>query len=586
MTDGGFEIWAAGLIAVGVGGAVVRLAVNRRTQAAVSRGPLWRFVVLIGLQVVCGALLYLTLFPPALATPPGRLIVATRGAPATLSLRGDTLVSLPEAGPIPGAVRAPDLATALRLYPQIGHLRIVGEGLPPRDQNPLDRPAEFSPLPPPKGFVELNLPGPLAPGGRFAVSGRIGDQPAGALELLDPAGVVVAQARVTAGGRFNLSAAARGAGAALFELRLSDTSGRPIERLEIPVEVRAPSRPRVVVLAGAPTAETKYLRRWAQDADIDLSVEIDVGGGILLGDPPTALTRETLATVDLVVVDDRRWETLSPGARAALGAAVENGLGLLLRPTGLLSAPTRRDWAALGIGLSDNPGLRGFQPGGSTAPAGLQLHRYEQLQLARDLAPILKADDGALLAAWRPRGQGRVGVWAVADSYALTLAGGSSRHGELWSALFSTLARPAENAGPRLKDIARPGERAILCAVSGNIRVNDPAGVESRPQRDPATGPEACAAYWPQRVGWHRITGDSEAMFYVHPASAAPSLVATANRQATQDLVASAETSTGRAPSRSRGSPWPWAAALLAMLSLLWWLERRLPPAPHGNTVA
>ena len=550
--------WIGILIAVVTVAGVVQTVLRRSTAA---RGPAWRFATLIALQLLAGALLYLTLFPPSVGTAPGRLVVATHGAKPALRTSGDVLVALPEAGPLPGAVRVPDLGAALRLYPEPGRLRIEGDGLTLRDRIALDRPAEFSPSPAPKGLVELSLPKPVAPGARFTVTGQLGK--AGAVELLGPAGAVVDQAAVPANGRFQLSAAARAPGLALFDLRLKDSS----EHIEIPVETRAQRQPRVLVLAGAPSAETKYLRRWAQDAGIDLSLDIDVGGGIALGDPPTPLTRASLAEVDLVVVDDRRWENLSPSARTSLIGAAQEGLGLLLRPTGPLSAATRRDWTSLGMATTGGGEVQAFRLNGD-----LELSRYDLAQAGRDGVPMIHDKTGAPLAAWSPRGQGRVGLWIVADSYGLALAGHADRYGEMWSELFSTLARPTESSGARLNGVARPGQRAVLCGVASPVRVMDPDGVESRL----IPGPAGCAAYWPRQAGWHRVSGGG--VFYVHSADAAPSLTQAANRQATLDLVATSVSGGARAVRVAPGSPWPWAAGLLAALGLLWWLERRSQP--------
>jgi len=576
---GSLQAWTAALITAAVIGGVVRLALRRRSASAGLRGPSWRFATLVGLQILGGAFLHLTLFPPSLGTSPGRLVVVTRGAPPMLHASGDVLVALPEAGATPGAIRVPDLGSALRLYPEIGRLRIEGEGLTPRDQIPLDRPAEFIASRTPRGLIDLTLPAPVAPGARFSLVGQIGALKSGAIELLDPAGAVVDRAEVKAGQRFGLSAATRAAGLALFDLRLKDAAGRQVEHIEIPVQTRAQRQPRVLVLAGAASPETKYLRRWAQDSGIVLSVEIDIGGGVRLGDPPTPLTRAALAGVDLVVVDDRRWETLSPGERAALGAVAQDGLGLLLRPTGPLADTTRRQWTALGMATVGDDDARAFRLGGSALPSALALNRLGMVQTGRDSVPMIRDAAGAALAAWRPRGQGRVGLWIVADSYALALAGHADRYGELWSDLFSTLARPGEPMGVRLDGIARPGERAALCPVTGQVRVVGPDGVESRPRLDPATRPTACAAYWPRRSGWHRVVDvDVDAAFYVHPADAAPSLAHSANRQATFDLVEAAAGRGTWAVASAPGSPWPWAASLLAVLGLLWWLERRSPP--------
>lgn len=554
---------------------LTRLALRRRAAAAPERGPTWRFVVLAGLQVAAGALLWLTLFPPHVLTAPGRLVVLTEGAPAHLpASSGDVVVALPEAARAAGAIRVPDLATALRLYPEPGRLRIEGHGLSPRDRIPLDRPASFAPPAPPKGIIALALPAPVAPGARFTVGGEIGALKAGVVELLDPAGAVVDKAEVKAGARFSLSGAARAAGPVLFDLRLRDAAGRQVEHVEIPVEARAPVSPRVLVLAGAPSAETKYLRRWAQDAGIALNLEVSLGGGVQLGDAPVALTRTTLDAVDLLVIDDRRWETLDRQDRAAIDGAVRGGLGLVLRPSGPLSDAVRRDWAGLGLPTAESDGLRAVRLNGPNS----DVNRHDVLPATLGGVPLAVTKDGQPLAAWRARGQGRVALWTVADSYALVLTGRADRHGELWSELFVAVARPGEAAGVQVEGLARAGQWVALCGAKAALSVIEPDGASRRPLVDPRATPGACAAYWPASPGWRTVVdGDRRSALYVQPADAAPSLAQADARAATQALVETAAAGPTAAERQAPGSPWPWALTLLAVLGMLWWLERRAP---------
>lgn len=564
-------------LAVIVGALVVsltRLALRRRAAAAAERGPTWRFVALAGLQIAAGALLWLTLFPPHVLTAPGRLVVLTEGATARLPASGDVVVALPEAARTAGAIRVPDLATALRLYPEPGRLRIEGHGLSPRDRIPLDRPASFAPPAPPKGIIALALPASVAPGARFTVGGEIGALKAGVVELLDPAGAVVDKAEVKAGARFGLSGATRAAGPALFDLRLRDAAGRQVEHVEIPVEARAPVSPRVLVLAGAPSAETKYLRRWAQDAGVALNLEVSLGGGVQLGDAPVALTRATLDAVDLLVIDDRRWETLDRQDRAAIDGAVRGGLGLVLRPTGPLSDAVRRDWAVFGLPTLETEGLRAVRLNGPNS----DLNRHDILPTTSGGVPLVVTKEGQPLAAWRARGQGRVALWTVADSYALVLTGRADRHGELWSELFSAVARPGEASGVHVQELARAGHRVALCGAQEGLTVIEPDGATRRPLVDPRAAPGACAAYWPASPGWRTVVdGDRRSALYVQPADAAPSLAQAQARAATQRLVETAASGPARAARQAPGSPWPWALALLAILGTLWWLERRAP---------
>lgn len=589
---GGFkaEAWVIALIALAVAVGLVRLVLWRRSVAVATRGPVWRMTALIALQAMAGLLLYLTLFPPKAMMSPGRLVVATGGGVSAIVREpGDILVALPEARMADGVARAPDLGTALRRYPEAGRLLIVGEGLVPRDQLALDRISAFTPPPMQHGLISLTLPEQVAPGARFSVSGQIGTQAAGVMELVDPSNAVVDRQSVTANTRFHLSANTRAPGPALFDLRLRDKTGRLVEHISVPVDTRAQRQPRVLVLAGAPSAETKYLKRWAEDAGVDLDVQIELGAGVQLGGPATPLSRAALADIDLVVIDDRRWETLNPDAKATLAAATRAGLGLLLRPTGPLSASTRRDWADLGVmvgGGDTTQPLRLAQPSsgpttGRVDDKGLTLNRRDILHEAPGAVSMVRDAEGIALASWRPLGLGRIGLWTVTDSYILILTGRTERYSDLWSELFSALARPGLDSGLRLEGLTRQGARIALCRVSGQLTITAPDGGERSARVDPATGDQACAAYWPDRSGWHLArAGGQERAFYVHPADTAPSLTQAANREATIALVEAAPASARQAGRRAPSSPWPWSMALMVALGLLWWLERR----PHLST--
>ncbi|WP_298160842.1 hypothetical protein [Brevundimonas sp.] len=587
------DFWTALVIGGAVILGIVRLILWHRKAEV--QAPRWRVATLMGLQVVAGLSLWLALNPPPSVIRTGALIVATAGSPATVpTAPGDILIALPESGPVAGATRVPDLATALRRYPTPARIRVLGQGLTPRDQSPLPVPVAFTAPPLPRGLTDLALPDPTAPGATFVVGGQVGTLAAGTVELVDPAGEVVDTARVVAGERFALMAAVRTPGLALFDLRLRDAAGAVVERIAVPVETIARTPPRVLVLAGAPTAETKYLKRWAEDSGIDLALNIDIGGGIQLGDPPVPLNAATLDALDLVVLDDRRWDALGGGPRAALTAAVNNGMGLLLRPTGPLSAATRRDWAGLGLSLSGGEEalpLRLDPPTDEAAPetesgAGPAVEDTEALpELARrnltvdgsDAVTLLRDADGVTLASWHGRGRGRVGIWTVTDSYALVLTGRPDRYGEMWSALFSEIGRAGDDSRAEIDGIARVGTRIALCRLNGQATVLGQDGRAHTLRVDPAAGDRACAAFWPEQPGWQVIRDgeNRQTPFYVQPADAAPSLVMAADRSATLALAGTAPTRAAPAStSHAPGSPVLWYVSLLVALSGLWWFER------------
>ena len=534
------------------------------------------------LQALVGAALWLGLFPPSVNEPADAnlLVVLTPGGePVQRASLPDTsrIVALPGADAARTVERVPDLATALRRYPDARRLRIVGGGLPPRDLDAArGRIAAFDAAPLPRGLVEVDAASVLAPGARWRIDGRIAGLPGGRVELLDPSGNVAVHATPDADGRFMLEAHAKDEGRALFALRIIDAAGAQHEHVTLPLLVRDGAALRVLVLAGAPDPDLKYLRRWAVDGGLRLDSRIVLSEGIALTEGKPALDAEALAETDLVVLDERVWAALGVAEKAALRAAVDEGLGLLLRVTGAVDDLVAADWATLGfrLGASDAPGAVKLGHASDRGAAGAALTRRAITVDADGAAPLLRAGDGSLLAAWHAMGQGRVGLWWLADSFRLALAGDGARHADLWASTFSTLARARSPAPPQPPSDARVDQRAVLCGVNNGDRVEAPDGTSVALVVDGAAT-SACAAYWPTLPGWHDLlSGTQHWPFHVRAADEAPGLAAFANARATRALLGTS------APTAFAQQPiplprWPFLLAWLAAAAALWTLERR-----------
>ncbi|HVJ36596.1 MAG TPA: carboxypeptidase regulatory-like domain-containing protein [Stenotrophomonas sp.] len=556
--------------------ALVGLAAPLRLLRQTSGARGWRRNVLLALQPLCALALYLTLYPPSRPVQGGTLVVLTAGA--TSATRDAASVALPEAGSPTGATPVPDLATALRQRPGTARLRVVGQGLPARDREAVGGlPLQFEPAAPLPGLIQLSAPAPVAPGNDFSVRGQLAGMPGARVELLDPAGRRVEATAADAQGRFTLRGQARMAGQALFGVRVLDRAGTERERQPLPLQVVEAPALRVWIMAGAPQPEWKYLRRWAADAGLSLHTQIAVGNGLQLGDAPLPMEAATLDRFDLLWLDQRALASLSPGQRERLLAAVQRGLGVLVRLDGPADAGLRQALAQLGLPMRGGDG---------TTPLAMPLNAAGEPGVAltvRDYAPTLPL---AILASdakqrpyawWRAAGEGRIGVTALTDSYRLPLAGDAGSHGRRWSQALAELARARRSPqdGVELPALAWAGERMAVCGVGEAAQVLDPTGAGQRLQRDAATGTRACAAYWPSQAGWHVLAqGEQRHAFYVRdPAQARAwyrhELAAATARQ----VRAAAVGPVAQAPALP-GSRWPawWAFALLVAAS--WWLER------------
>ena len=592
-----------------------RLAIwaRRATNGARTRG--WRLAILMAAQPLMAMLLYLTLFPPPrTAAGMGTLIVATRGAPRLSALTGARRIDLPEAPAGLGGEPAPDLATALRRNPGVTRLRILGEGLEPRDRDAASGLAiDFAP-PPLRGLTALHPPQRVAPGAAFQINGKVDNTGGGSVELLDAAGRLVDTQPLNRAGEFVLSDAARDPGPALFTVQVRDARHSVVEVARVPVWVTADPGPKVLLLAGAPGPEVKQLRRWALDTGVALQTLVGAGDGLVLGEARPHLETATLDRLDLVVVDERSWSTLGAGERAALIAATRGGMGLLLRVTGPIPTSVREQWSAafgLPLGAGDESAVvqlppNASPPSPSSAMAEPQKNALPQLtrRVIDAAAPdsVLLGQDagGGPLGRWRAVGRGRAGVWAVTDSSGLVTAGFADRYGELWSTLFATLARaslaPASFPDAPSVDTPRAGQRVSLCGIGDGAQVLGPNGGDTRLYVDPAAGPTGCAGYWPTDGGWRLVrtaaaegTERQDRPLYLYSADAMPGVRAQELRDDMWKLASESRLATrSRAQSDSPGPAWPWLLMLLTALASVWHFERartgvnyNSPPAPR-----
>jgi hypothetical protein len=579
-----------------------RLFLWRRSAPRDMAGAPWRLAVLAALQLVCAALLFVCLFPPGVRVASGALTIVTAGAPRTATLTPDApLIVLPEAPAIAGAEPAPDLGTALRRHPDVGRITVLGRGLTARDRDAAQGIAiAFNPTPLPRGLVSLDAPPLVAPGAGFQVGGQLSGLPGAMVDLIDPAGRVTDTQKATDDGRFIVSGTARSPGLATFVVRVREAGRRVVEQADVPVRVEGQAAPRLLILAGAPGPEVKYLRRWATDAGFAVTVQTSAGGGVELGDA-VSVNSASLRGFDIAVIDDRSWAGLG-AQRAAVLSAVRDGLGLVLRSGGSPQDGALAQWRSLGFTVEGRgePTPIALAPTtdadlartrrGIPAPDAIadldvsdeflpEIARLAAIPGGEGAVPLLRDAGGTILSAWRSLGRGRVAVFTGIDSFGLTLTGRNDLYGDWWGAMLSSVARPAASAAPAFSGPAWVGDRIALCGLAGDARVERPDHSMATVRIGSAGG---CAGFWPAASGWHLLhvsapgSGEQVWPFFVQPADRLAGVRAARDRDATLMLrkAPSGEAdATVRAP-EIPGSPWPWFIAWLAAGAGLWWLER------------
>ncbi|WP_303637423.1 hypothetical protein [Stenotrophomonas tuberculopleuritidis] len=601
MNASAANLWIALALAV-----VVAIASVRQLRGSTAQpGRRW---IVIGLQVVAAALLYFCLVPPTRQQPAAGLVVLGGEADKAGALPASEgpLLLLPEAAGVPGALRVPDLATALRQHPA-STLTLVGAGLAARDRDAVLPPDVRWQAPPvPRGWIALQPPADVAPGARFEVQAQARGVTTAKAELLDPAGSVVDRADVAEEGHVQLSGIARAEGRSVFRLRLLDADGQVVDSVPVPQQTLPAAPLRLLVRASAPGPELKYLRRWAADAGIRVQVQADTGAGLSVGDGAVAIDAASLTRSDLLLLDERSLAALSAGQLAAVRQALREGLGVLVRSAGAPSASARQRLRDLGLPVQGDGSSRPLElPGdgdsailaarrgplaAGTLPTGYgeeadrsshgaALPALEALALqVPGSSALLQDGAGNAIGGWRAAGKGRIGLLPLTDSWRWVLAGRDDRHGELWSGVVATLAR-AQGSDDALwspQAIAWAGERQALCGAQAPLQAFNPRGGGVPLIVDGATSSLRCAGWWPREAGWQRLQhGDSVVWRYVFDPKDAPALHRQAMIDATTQALASSTSANASAMQPVAGSRWPWWLAFVLCASLLWWLERR-----------
>ncbi|HET9033825.1 MAG TPA: hypothetical protein VFN25_13100 [Dokdonella sp.] len=533
----------------------------------------WRWTRVLG-HGLMAALLYLLIFPPAIDLPRETGIILTPGVGSRqIDERkpGVPTLALPSVETSdPTILEVPDLATGLRQHPEIGDLRVLGDGLPARDREVVgDRGLVFEPGRALQGIVELSQPDFVREGAAGTVRGRAVGKGELQLRLRDRSDQTVATTTADAEGGFALGLRAKAPGETLYRLQLLDDQEKVIEEVPLPIVVVDGDSVRTLILSGGPDADLKYLRRWIVDSGNIVASRIGLSRGIDQKQNAPSLSAEVLAETDLLIIDQRAWAGLSSSAKTLVRTAVEQGLGLLLRVTGPLPAAVASDWKGLGFEIKPADVSRSVAlvkplPDMTLARAPVEMTSNDVVAYAVDA-------DGSVLVAWRAIAQGRVGAWLPLDSYRLQLSGDSIRYGSLWSGIFTRVSRARGNPLPALPARPRVGERSVLCELEAGASIEDPDARRHELLID--TTANACAAWWPEQPGWHHLdNAGAQWPVFVYPDEAGRSLVRAERHQATAQLQQDAPKQTSYRATLPR---WKLFLAWLLVCSVFWWLERR-----------
>jgi hypothetical protein len=346
-----------------------------------------------------------------------------------------------------------DLPYFLKSEPEINHLNIYGYGLSADELSALQGyQLNFYPSAIPKGLISASWNPRLKSSETLSLQGiynKEGDLPVKI--LLQGLGTTLDSLTINAKGEntFSLKGRPKQSGRAVYHL-IALEGKDTLAKEPVPVEVQPALPLKILLLAAHPDFEYKFLKNWLFEKQYPVIFRSRISKNKystdFLNTENTNVNRinsTLLNKIDLLVIDEEELEVLSAAELASIRTAVDSGLGLLLRITGVKATTA----ISRGFDRYESPELKN-----KTLTQLSEQERlfgplpFEQAIFLRTAAtdqPLLTEKTGKVLVSSRIYGMGKVTANVVPSTYNWLLNGQKEDYADFWSTLLSRTARKA-----------------------------------------------------------------------------------------------------------------------------------------------
>lgn len=499
---------------------------------------IWRLTASY-LAIVCFALFIFPIsYQVKRAERPHELNVLSDGVSkdTVSSLKGRTVTTddgLYQSLKIPRVSLLPDLSYFLKSQPDLNHLNIYGYGLSATQLSGLkDYQFSFHPSAEPEGLISGNWNSRLSDAEELTLQGIYHQNGALPVKLfLQGLGANLDSVTIKTKGKhtFSLKGRPKQSGRAVYHL-IALQGRDTLANEPVPVQVYPAAPLKVLMLAAYPDFEYKFLKDWLFEKKYPVIFRSRISKDKYSTDFLNAeksnvnkVTAALLGKVDVLILDEDELAALSGAELAAINTAVDGGLGLFLRLTGLkASSAISRSFSRY-----EAPGLKkksltiGF-PGEERLFQPLPFEQVLFLKPGINDQPLVLENTRKVLVNSRISGMGKVVAALVPATYHWLLNGQAADYSAFWSEIMTHTARKTYLPESWVMEPAKPMARQRLNITVDQATANRAAliglnGSRLSPLQNPELPFQWQATGWAREEGWNRmnINGKTE-FFYVY----------------------------------------------------------------------
>ena len=230
----------------------------------------------------------------------------------------------------------------------------------------------------------------------------------------------------------------------LYKLAEKDSMGKLLLSNPVPVTVSEKKALKILVVNAFPTFETKYLKNFLAEAGHEMMLRSKLTRGrykLEYFNMPrrsgATFSEENLSYFDLLIIDSPSLAGLPASEKRKLEHQVKTeGLGIFIQPnTSYINSGT--DFFKLNFNRDNQTEVR------IKNWPKLRLQKLPYLFDDSYLPQAIYKEDNRPVAAYEPKGLGKLGASLLIDTYQLVLDGYSREYQELWTKILSTISKQA-----------------------------------------------------------------------------------------------------------------------------------------------